>query len=345
ISVNVSPEDKINSIIRVRQGYENQFYPTSNVYDKYTYLDALMNEVESDNKTHYEIAKYIYVNILKKFKVIDYSFNENTTNQLSDGKYEVNIAELNYIYRYLLNKFGIDSRGVFGYVFPVQPLKRDSYNTYQHIWTEFWDGEKWIIVDPAWYLSSGGTIYFDNNNFHHIKFGDYQQESDLISFLNQRKYISLTPLNNPSSINNQNTDFNINIDNYINLNRELMVEFKNPTNQFVKVNIIDILSESESVTPEKGTFSQKILAPRSNLKYSIPFDYGLVLLDKNIKLDMHIKYNMFENESLTKIYKVTVNLRSNISGYMSLIFAYGFILVSFLTIGALTIYKRQTMHV
>lgn len=341
ILAEINTGEKINGIIRTQSGDDREYIFTQNLFDNYPYLDNIIREIGPENKSKYDIAKVIYINLLKHFTINDYGFYNNNF-ALYEGKKEVNVIELNYIYRYLLNKFGIETRGVFGYVFPIQPFKRDTFKTFSHIWTEFWDGRRWVITDPLWAFSSKNTIYFDNNNFHHIKLGNYQQENEIEYFLKITKFISITPLSEESDINSNKESISIDINNSTHLNREILLEIKNSGNQFIKIESLNIISHNRSVSTLNKDFSKRVLAPGALLKFSLPLNYGVIFYDQNLPLEVEVGYDTFDNEIQTSIIKTNTILRSNISRYITIGSFYVFIVISFISVFLITFYKRKS---
>ncbi len=69
---------------------------------------------------------------------------------------------------------GIPAREVNGYAFTENPQQRplSLVQDILHAWPEYYDEQKgtWVMVDPTWGNTTGGTDYFDVFDFDHIVF-------------------------------------------------------------------------------------------------------------------------------------------------------------------------------
>ncbi|MCL5675610.1 MAG: hypothetical protein M1120_00605 [Patescibacteria group bacterium] len=67
---------------------------------------------------------------------------------------------------------GIPAREVDGYAFTtnerLRPLSLEK--DILHAWPEYYDGEKWIQVDPTWQNTTGGVDFFHTFDFNHLAF-------------------------------------------------------------------------------------------------------------------------------------------------------------------------------
>lgn len=317
IYINNQKDTTLKGYIKTTASYED-IYPQQNTYTykRYTYLDEIAKTFNKENKTEYDIAKDIYIQALKRFKINDYKVNSFTTSSVVENKFEVNVVELNYVFRYLLSLFDIESRGVFGYVFPIQPLKRDTFNSYQHVWTEFWDGSKWVVVDPAWYLSSGGTIYFDNNNYHHIKFGHYYDESEITDFFKQDPYFSVKPLNQIYEPSDTSTTLELKLEAYSAINQNLVLEFYNPTPKILQVSKIDIFAGGDNFLSDLDEVSSFLIPPKSTIKYPIKIKNDVSVRKRNIVIEVFAEYTDLINVTNLVSVKGQLEVKTNISWYL-----------------------------
>lgn len=321
IYLNNKKDTVLKGYIKTNDSDEDAYYQQNTYqYTHYAYLDEIAKTFKKENKSTYDIAKDIYIQALKRFKVNDYKVNLFTTNSLSENKFEVNVVELNYIYRSLLAKFNIESRGVFGYVFPIQPLKRDSFNAYQHVWTEFWDGSKWVVVDPAWYLSSGGTVYFDNNNYHHIKFGHYNEEKEIIDFFKQDRYFIVKPLKQIYKPSDTSTNLELKLDAYSALNQSLILEFYNPTSKILKVSKIDISTSQNHFLPDSENTSSFLIPPKSTIKHNITVENKVSVKKSNIDIQVTAQYTDLTSVKDFVSVKDQLEMKTNISRYLTSVY-------------------------
>ncbi|BDQ04882.1 MAG: hypothetical protein KatS3mg084_0400 [Candidatus Dojkabacteria bacterium] len=326
IYINNKQDTALKGYIKTTDSDEDVYHQQNTYkYRHYTYLDEIAKTINKENKKAYDIAKDIYIQVLKRFKINDYKVNSFTTNSITENKFDVNVVELNYIYRNILEKFDIESRGVFGYVFPIQPLKRDTFITYQHVWTEFWDGSKWVVVDPAWYLSSGGTIYFDNNNYHHIKFGHYYDESEISDFFKQEAYFIVKPLTQVYKPLDIDKKLELKIDSYSSLNQNLTLEFHNHTSQIIQVSKIDISTNIDSLRSDFDEISSFLIPPESKIRYPIKLESDISITKRNADINVSAQYTSSFNLVDTATVKKQLEITTNISRY--LVFVYTSVLI------------------
>ncbi|HXS14629.1 MAG TPA: transglutaminase domain-containing protein, partial [Candidatus Saccharimonadales bacterium] len=67
---------------------------------------------------------------------------------------------------------GIPAREIDGYGYTQNTKERPISQTEDilHAWPEYYDGQKWVMVDPTWGNTTGGVDYFHVLDFDHIAF-------------------------------------------------------------------------------------------------------------------------------------------------------------------------------
>jgi hypothetical protein len=331
----LKPQETLRGIISTYKIKNANYEKTDFEFPENETLNSLIKNADTKSMTKSEIAKWIFEDILRNFSVKDYRISKELEINLDQSKTEVNSEELNYIYRYLLNKFDIESRGTYGFVFPIQPFKVEVFKTDIQIWTEIWDGTEWISADPVWYISSRGTSYFNNNNFHHIKFGNYQKLDDIKEFFDNATAIKIVPLEKKSDIV-INEKLEVKIEPEVYINKELKVKITNSSNYPLKLNNIFLNIKNF------GRFDDinMTLFPNSSVSIAIPLDYNLIVLNqrKDIKLDIVYKDDAIERTATTES---NILIPSNISSYLSIIIFSIFIIFSLGSVLLLSFYKKK----
>jgi hypothetical protein len=264
------------------------------------------------------MGRKVFENLGRRFALREYITNIDTKVDITTSQDNVSPAELNKIYREALSALGIESRGVYGYVFPVQPFPREEYVTEQHVWTEFWDGTQWVVVDPTWYISSKGSDYFDKNSFHHVKFGSYQSLNELVDFFQASRFVRVTPAKNASLIEPL---INVQMSAYddTKANQQFRLIFINKSNQPVSLQAIKSsvnLAKIELI--DKEISANRSLPPGGEFTVNLNFEYGLILKDKQGDIKVNIDYTTNDQPVKTnKGFLHTIRINSNISNYMS----------------------------
>ncbi len=298
---------------RIRQPNGNRFVCSRDlILDSkiITFLDSLKSE---ENLDLYAKSKKVYI-YLSRFRVQDFgNIYEGDFNKIANPtSVELNAFELNFLYRYMLCLLGINTRLSYGYVFPVQPLIGYTDDAYQHSWVEIWDGSRWILADPSWYLSSK-DIYFDNNNFIHIKFFHlYEASNDLIDVFRQQygklsvKALSSLPAEAVREFNFNDLEFSI--DPILKDRRSYRVRLRNSSNQFVFVNNINfdcyICYKFQSSLNSSDIV---VLNPFSEFSFYLEEKYfSLILFNENVNLRLEIDYstdhqNFRKHETSSKV--------------------------------------------
>jgi hypothetical protein len=336
-SLDLKAGESLKGFILTKKGYDRNY---QNTFQNIANPDLISN-LNSDLQNNRDKAQDIFYQIISKYTLSNFITTPSTTVELSNNKTELNPAELNEIYRQVLTKLGIENRGVYGYVFPIQPFVREEFKTDLHIWSEFWDGEKWVVVDPTWFITSKGNDYFDKNSYHHIKFGNYRSISELKSFLNSAQYLKITPLQNQSYFSK---DINIVMQGYSDTqaNKNFRLEFVNKSNQPV---YLDTLTanlnniDAVKIIKDKTKFDTAIF-PNSKLTVDIPLDYGMLWKDKSGTINLSLDYKDQNNTQSTIKFSHAINVRSNISSYISEFLIGVILLFLLITIGSFVLYKK-----
>lgn len=289
----------------------------------------IINELNNSTLTDYDKAKKLYI-FLSRYNIIDYSniYTGEINDILLGNRTNLNVFELNSLFRYLLCLLDIKSRFVMGYVFPIQPLKRIQNSTYQHTWVEFWDGNKWVSTDPSWYISSKGDLYFDKNNFHHITFSYFYDfyNSIIEIFQKQKDFINIVSLDNFEilnlfSFNNENIKkVNLFIEDKPGINKKVKLTIQNLTNKFLFLEKINFNCE---ICNNDLFFSNLyIIKPFSYVEFSVKLDYfDFIIMDRKINIGVSVNWYNDISKNLNSEYSQNFDifLKSNLSIYFILI--------------------------
>lgn len=75
---------------------------------------------------------------------------------------------------------GIPAREVDGFAFTTNQRLRplSLQKDILHAWPEYYDGEKWIQIDPTWQNTTGGVDFFTTFDFNHLAFVIKGQDSE-----------------------------------------------------------------------------------------------------------------------------------------------------------------------
>jgi hypothetical protein len=344
-NIELKENESISGIIKTNDNYDR------NYHEKEEYILTPSDFAKEISKTIYidtglsneAKAKVLYRNLYKKFTASKYLpgvddkivFGDKKDNE---GKIFLNPAEIIQIYRELLSIYNIKSRGVYGYVFALQPFKRINFQTEIHIWTEIWNGEFWIPSDPLWQDSSKGTDYFDQLSYHHIKFGNFYDYSQVADFISQQGLINLIPLSKSVPISDD-LNIKINYEKEAYLNKEVVVTLTNNSKRPYLIKELNINSDKRKVSSTTN-INDIILYPNTFTNLILTIDYDLIFFEEDIKCDL-LLYLDNNNTVEEKTHNLNITIRSNISTYFSLfvIVILGvFIATSFLLI---TIYKPK----
>jgi hypothetical protein len=336
--------ESISGIIKTVNAKDTSKDIVESSFPDFNYLNDLVSSVNTSNLTKTQIAQTIYQNYLTRFAIDDYRIANDLQIDITEDKFKVNSLELNYIYKYLLNRFGIQARNIYGYVFPIQPFKSTDYKTEKHIWTEFWNGSEWITTDPVWYLSSRGTVYFDNNDFTHISFGNFTSVNDLKNFLSADQLVSVIPIST-SAYKENFSDLSINFTNQVFMNRELQATITNTSNTPIALKDISLNLPNHDINVLKDFNNLDIiLYPNTTITLAFPLDYDLVLLNETKTAHINVDFGGVETGQTSQTLDSNITIQSNISSYMSILIFGGFILFSLSSIFAVNFYKKRNVN-
>ncbi len=326
----------INTMDKRDPGYKAETEPIVNQ----EWIEKLSRQVETTGLNKTQIAQNVFALLLRTFELNDYLTTVDTTIDLSREKNKVNPAELNSLFRQILTSFSIENRGDYGYVYPIQAFKRDQAITEQHIWSEFWDGAQWIVVDPTWYVFSKGTDYFDKNAYHHVKFGTYHELSELKDFFAYSGNMRLSPTSLKEPVEKKiELAMSAYDDTY--LNKEFRVVFTNNSNQPLTIDSIAPVLNMANVRSKESTIKlKKVIYPGAEMTIHIPLEYGLLLGDRKGNAQIQATYSEESGMPVKETYEHAITIKSNISSYLSQIIL-GVVLLFFgLTVGSFIFLKK-----
>lgn len=136
--------------------------------------DEKIRKVARDLKSAREIYEYVA-------KTLKYDFTRVTKNKprlggarVLDNPSSAVCLEFTDLFISLARANGIPAREVNGFAYtqnsPERPLSLIA--DVLHAWPEYYDTDKksWIMVDPTWAQTTGGTDYFDVLDFDHLAF-------------------------------------------------------------------------------------------------------------------------------------------------------------------------------
>lgn len=337
----ISSDEAIKGFVQTSKNHNTFFNDEKTEITDKELLDYLIPQVITEGKTKSEIAKQVYDIVTTSFELNEYSTTIDTAVSLDPEKRKVNPAELNSVFRQMLSSLNIENRGIFGYVFPIQPFQREQYVTEQHVWSEFWDDEKWISVDPTWKISSRGTDYFDNNMFHHVTFGTYHKIDEISIFLANIGLVRLTPVKYESHVDRK-LEINMLAYNETYLNKEFRMIIKNTSNDLITLTNLYPSLDLPGVTLRNDQIEiNKTLYPGGELTLSIPLEYGIIFKNKEGGMYVTIGFKDDTGFSTSQSFNHVITVRSNLSRYFSqsiLIIVIFFVLLS---IGSFTLYKKN----
>jgi transglutaminase-like putative cysteine protease len=337
----INSDEAIKAFIKTTVGYDQGYSNEKDSIVDTELIRGIIGKIDSKLTSNSDIARAAYDAVTTSFELNDYITNVDTTIDLKPDKAKVNPAELNRIYRQVLSHYSIENRGVFGYVFPIQPFQRNEYVTEQHVWSEFWDGEKWISVDPTWKISSRGTVYFDKNFFHHVKFGTYRELSDLHTFFANAGLFKITPVKYESMIDRK-LDIEMSAYNDTYLNKEFRVVITNKSNDIISLKSIYPSIDLKGVAIKHSKVDvNKHLYPNSQLTFTIPLEYGVIFKNKEGGVHIAVEYEDQNNVWSNKAFNHAITVRSNISRYLSQIILIVVIVFVFISIGSFTLYRKK----
>lgn len=318
-SVSLPPSNSLRGSIKTSLNLDTKYTLSSqlvtnqNAVNKIVPSDKFSNLNTSDLK-----VREIFYRLRLNYVLKDYLTTYET--QIGDlNTNEVNPAELNQLFREILTALEIPNRGVYGYVYPLQPFPREVEVTDQHVWSEYWNGEAWISVDPVWYIASGGTDYIGNNALHHISFGNYLNFEEIRSFFRAYNYIQVNPSNIPIPVEPE-VELRMSFYKDTFLNKEYKIILKNNSNQPIAISsLVPTLNKMNNIKLDIDKVEvNEILPPlNSEVTLTIPLQYGMVM--RKSSGEMNVKVNYKDNETgiiQASTFLNNVTISSNISDYL-----------------------------
>lgn len=136
--------------------------------------DTKIKKLASELKTPYEIYKYVVKNLKYDFsRVTDNKPRLGAVSALDNPSSAV-CLEFTDLFIAISRAAGIPAREVEGYAYTenskIRPLSL--LNDILHAWPEYYDKElqSWVMIDPTWDNTTGGSDYFHNLDFNHFAF-------------------------------------------------------------------------------------------------------------------------------------------------------------------------------
>lgn len=337
-NVLLQKNESIKGVIYAGVGNDKLYDKTVSSITNESLVNDILTRVQVDPANKTQAARNIFNFLNDYFTMTDYLTSAQTTVDLKIEKKTINPAELNKVFRETLSKLNIENRGVYGYVFPTQLDAKDDSTAQVHVWSEFWDGEKWISADPTWYISSKGTDYFNKNAFHHIKFGNYDSFEDIKTFFSITNQIRISPRKEDSP--QKNLDLSLAAYNDTYLSKEFRLVLTNKSNQPI---FIDTLSPKIGLRKvkfkDKEIQINKILYPNSKIDLTLPLQYSFQPLSKQAIVSSTIAFSTLDGEKNTNEVKVPITIKSNISSYLILVILVGMMLLGSLSVGYVILYR------
>lgn len=318
VKANVSRGEQVEGIVKLTQGEDREYEEVFEEVEYEDYLKKITIEVGELSKA--DLVQRFLQNLSKKIEVVDYITNIDSKIEINTDDTTLNPLELNKILREFLSMNKIESRGVFGYVYPIQIVQNESQNVEPHIWSEFWDGEKWVSVDPTWFITSGGNNYIGKNFYHHIKFGDYTGIDAFNKFITKMDGLNVTPLKRESSTLEEVKVNLLAFDKAtINKTFEVMVESK--SNKPIMLNTIEVNfnSSDRNLSFDKSKHEvNTVLMPNEQRRFSFGIDYRYILKTVSEDVSVKIEYTSKPNsEPIFKSFKHNIFIKSNLTKYLT----------------------------
>jgi hypothetical protein len=324
--INIKNGEIINAIIKTKHAHDERYAKEFDEITNNGWVNKLTQALKKDGIDNTELSKSIFDMLIREFTLTDYLTTSNTYVDITSEKKKLIPSELNKLFREILTSFGIENRGIYGYVFPIQPFIRDNFVAEQHVWSEYWDGKKWIVVDPTWYVASKGTDYFDKNSYHHIKFGSYHDIKELKSFFDSSSVIKLIPQTSLSNISRKE-DLVLSALSDASINKEYRVFLINNSNIPLKINFLTTTVDKDKVKLKEPNLKiDNTIYPGGQLNVNIPLDYSLNIKNIAADLKLEVDYSTLSGESSSKNYIHKINIRTNLSSYL-IQFILGFVLL------------------
>jgi uncharacterized protein YneR len=333
--------EKIRGSVKLGEAYDKKYDKQFSSIVNNEVVDEVLNTVKVDAVNKYQTAKDLFYYLSDHYIMSDFLTTVDTTLDLKMDKKNLNPAELNRLYRDVLTKVNIENRAVFGYVYPAQSDVKADATAKAHIWTEFWDGEKWIVTDPAWYISSKGTDYFDKNQFHHIKFGTYQELTDLKNFFINADLITIVPHSKDISVKKEG-EIILSAYNDTYLTKEFRMVLTNTSNQPLLFESLSSNVALKDVQFKSDTIElDRVIYPNSQIDIALPLEYGFLLTTKKSNVKSVVRYSTFDGTKEERDFQHDINVKSNISSFLVFLILIGMLFLVPGTAGALYFYRRK----
>lgn len=324
ISYEFLPKDTvIEGLIRLTKSYDRLYFNRLEKVEHRKVLDQLGAEVSDNNrakprKTLATEFVYLLKNQVSLGDVFSSSLSRIDINSKTNFGY--NPIELNKLLREYLALYKIETRAVLGYVHPLNILGSEDGILRRHVWTEFWDGEKWVTVDPVWVITSNGNDYIDKNFFNHIKFSYYEDEKEFLQKVDLMNALSLRVTEQPSNAQAK-LDVQLYVYSDTDTDKEVNLVIKNTSNRPIKIGGIvpSFISDNSNVEFNKEIIElNKYLLPNQKVSESISIKYNLVFKDIAENLNFKILYSGLDviDEFKDKSFNHIVNIQSNLPMYL-----------------------------
>ncbi len=317
-SIELSDGEEVKAFIEVKKNHDTVHEKVSQPTAHDNVVLPILGQYDRGEKDEFTVAKDVLNQLESHITINDYMSTVDSGVAIQEGQKAFNVLEANQLYRELLTSQGIDNRGVFGYVFPIQPFEREDLASEPHVWSEYWDGSKWVSVDPAWIIASYGNDYFDKNFYHHVKFKDYTLPEEARSFFAAANNVAITPMKETGHVEPK-SDVSMLAFADTFLNKEFTMLLHNDSNQPVTIDSISfalINLEGVTVGQDKIEVSRMIM-PNASIEVSVKLAYGLVVVGKEGKINVNVTYTNLEAKQFTKNFFHPLNISSNISKYAS----------------------------
>ncbi|MBI4080713.1 MAG: transglutaminase domain-containing protein [Candidatus Levybacteria bacterium] len=136
--------------------------------------DAKIQTLAKTLKTPHAIYEYVVKNLTYDFsRVTEQKGRAGALLALQEPTSAV-CLEFTDLFISIARAAGIPSREIEGYAYTDNPKQRplSLVKDILHAWPEYYDFEKktWIMIDPTWGNSTGGTDYFTQLDFDHLTF-------------------------------------------------------------------------------------------------------------------------------------------------------------------------------
>lgn len=311
-TLTVRKDEVLSGNIRLKKDFDKKYVKTFSSVKIHELATAISKEITDKDNTI--SAKNLFYYLQNNYSVTNYLTDQSTKVRLDKERQDLNPAEINQLFRDVLTLLNIENRGVYGYVTPIQAQTEQSADTsaQEHIWSEFWDGTKWVSADLAWIISSKGTDYFEKNHFHHVKFGNYNEFEEILNFFGSNNILNIA-LNKNIQALSETIDINLHSYTEAHVTREWRISLENKSQRPIFVDSIKTDTTTKSIRFENNQMEiKKMIYPNSKVDVTVPLSYGLLLTNKNAQFNTLIRYSDLDKD-LTSSFNNTVRVRSNYS--------------------------------